>query len=104
MAKHWSIWTRRFVVPQPWRSIALILLAGVAFFISFSDGSLLMFVFGVWILAPELLKLLYWLADRQYRGRKARLARGQCGKCGYDLTGVPRSPNRRCPECGGWNP
>jgi hypothetical protein len=38
-----------------------------------------------------------WLARRRGRRRRARIARGLCPTCGYDLTG-----NRSgvCPECG----
>ncbi len=77
---------------------------GVTFVLSASAGSWLLLVLAVWVLVAEFLGLMYWLADRRYRRRAARLARGLCGKCGYDLAGTPRSPTRRCPECNGWNP
>jgi hypothetical protein len=42
------------------------------------------------------LSLLILLAFREMRTQQARLARGRCINCGYDLRATPD----RCPECG----
>jgi hypothetical protein len=51
-----------------------------------------------WLLAPPLVIALGSLL--RWQRRRRRVARGLCGRCGYDL----RASRERCPECGAAHP
>ena len=50
------------------------------------------------IIVPLLLTMLVMYLGLGWR-RDARVARGLCAGCGYDLRGL-KEPSARCPECG----
>ncbi|HYE18998.1 MAG TPA: hypothetical protein VEA69_11170, partial [Tepidisphaeraceae bacterium] len=56
---------------------------------------------GLAILPALPLVLAGMIALRRKLRRRARVKRGRCAHCGYDLRGGARAAGRRCPECGG---
>jgi hypothetical protein len=59
-------------LPQPWRAVAAVTVVAAGMF-------------------------AWYRAERPYEVRAEQLAKGQCLRCGYDLTG---NVSGVCPECG----
>ncbi len=80
-----------------WCQFAGFLAAKVETNSHWSRGRYVELIVPLWfVLAVASTLPIVWMRYRRGRSRRARLAKGLCPACGYDLRATPE----RCPECG----